>query len=374
MAALVQSVLASEYPADRFEVVVVDNAPSANDTALLFNQHYADSAQVRYVREDRAGSSYARNAGLGRAQGEIVVFADDDELVDRYWLGEMARGFETAADVRCVTGLVAPMELETRAQGWFEQFGGYCKEGFASRLFNLTDHRGDSPLYPYTVGAFGSGGSMAFRRDHLLALGGFDPALGPATPTMGGEDVDAMLRVVLAGYTLAYMPSAIVRHPSHRDYERLRGQLRGYGYGLSATLFKTLVTQPRFALDFLRKLPRGLTFAFGAGSKRHAGKQADYPAELTWLERRGLLAGPLAYLRSRRQLAAVASREQALAYFHTQTAQALEASHERWARRPHNSPSARRRVEAPGPVAPRPERDGRAAHKRRAAGQAEQTR
>lgn len=317
--ALTQSVLASDYPADRFEVIVVDNAPSTNATALLFNQTYADSKRARYVREDRAGSSNARNCGLAQAQGEYVMFADDDELVDRHWLAEMARGFDAASDVQCVTGLVAPMELETQAQGWFEQFGGYCKAGLTSRLFNLTDHRVDSPLYPYNVGVYGSGGSMGFRRDFLLGIGGFDPALGPATPTLGGEDVDAMLRVVLARHTLAYTPAAIVRHPSHRAIEQLRKQLRGYGSGLSAVLFKTLVTQPRHAPGFLMKLPRGLLFAFSAASPHHAGKQADYPTELTGLETRGLLYGPLAYLRSRRQLAVTAARSRALETHRAQT-------------------------------------------------------
>lgn len=319
VAELVRSVLASDYPAERFEVVVVDNAPSANDTALYFNETYADSTQVRYVREDRAGSSNARNCGLEQARGEIVVFADDDELVDRHWLAEMVRGFGARRDVQCVTGLVAPMEIETQAQGWFEQFGGYCKAGFTSRLFNLTDHRAESPLYPYNVGVYGSGGSMAFRRATLLNMQAFDPALGPATPTLGGEDVDAMLRVVLAGHTLAYMPTAIVRHPSHREYAQLRKQMLGYGSGLSAVLFKTLVTQPRRAPDFLSKLPRGLRFAFGAGSAHHAGKQADYPRELTRIEMRGLLAGPFAYLRSRRRLAMATSRTRTLDYLREQT-------------------------------------------------------
>lgn len=140
-----------------------------------------------------------------------------------------------------------------------------------------------------------------------------------------------MLRVVLAGHDLAYMPSAVVRHPSHREYGRLRGQLRGYGYGLSAVLFKTVVTQPRWALDFLRKAPRGAAFAFGAGSGHHAGKQAGYPQELTRLERWGMLLGPLAYLRSRRQVAAARARGRARDYMRSQATQALDTSYARGA-------------------------------------------
>jgi hypothetical protein len=201
----------------------------------------------------------------------------------------------------CVTGLVMPMESETRAQGWFEQFGGYCKEQCIRRLFNLTDQRAENPLYPYNIGSFGAGGSMAFRRSMLLEMGGFDATLGPATPTLGGEDIDAILRVILEGHSLLYEPAAIVRHPPYREYAQLRRQIQGYGTGLTACLFKNVVTKPRLLPDFLVKLPRGLLFAFSSRSPHQAGKAVGYPKELTWLEIKGLLYGPLAYLRSRRR-------------------------------------------------------------------------
>jgi hypothetical protein len=152
---------------------------------------------------------------------------------------------------------------------------------------------------------------MAFRRSFLLGTEGFDPALGPATPTLGGEDIDVMLRVILAGHSLLYEPRAIVRHPPYREYAQLCRQIQGYGVGLTACLFKNVATNPHVLADFIGKLPRGLLFAFGAHSPHHAGKQADYPKELTWLEIRGLLYGPLAYLRSRWQLGRIATARRA---------------------------------------------------------------
>jgi peptidoglycan/xylan/chitin deacetylase (PgdA/CDA1 family)/GT2 family glycosyltransferase len=308
VAALVHSILASEYPPDRYEIIIVDNAPSTSATAQVVSQRFEHTNQVRYVREDRPGSSNARNRGLASAHGEIVVFADDDELVDAHWLSEMVRGFDGPIEVGCVTGLVVPMESETMAQGWFEQFGGYCKQQYARRIFNLTDQRDPSPLYPYNVGIFGAGGSMAFRRSILLGIGGFDPALGPATPTLGGEDVDTLLRIVLEGHAVLYEPAAIVRHPPHRQYAQLRDQIRGYGTGIAACLFKTMITKPRLLPNFIGKLPRGLLFALSPRSPHHAGKRAGYPRELTWLEFRGVLYGPVAYARSRFRLAHRASQ------------------------------------------------------------------
>jgi hypothetical protein len=236
------------------------------------------------------------------AQGDFVAFVDDDEIVDEHWLTELVGGFTVAGRVACVTGLIVPLEMETPAQGWFDQFGGYCKGACTRHIFNLTDHRPKGALYPYSVGMLGSGGNMALRRSVLHDLGGFDPALGPGMPTLGGEDIEMLLRVVLAGHTLVYEPAAIVHHPSHRDYARLRKQIYGYGAGLAACLFRSLLAHPRLLPGFIAKVPTALVYTFSPQSAHHANKQPDYPSELTWLERQGMLYGPLAYLRSRGKL------------------------------------------------------------------------
>ncbi len=73
--------------------------------------------------------------------------------------------------------MIVPAELETPAQVWLEQYGGFNK-GFEARLFNLSNHKPASPLYPYTAGVFGSGANMAFTRAALNEIGGFDPRWG----------------------------------------------------------------------------------------------------------------------------------------------------------------------------------------------------
>jgi hypothetical protein len=65
-----------------------------------------------------------------------------------------------------VTGLILPMELETRAQYWTECHGGFSK-GFYRRRFDLTSKPvGPATLYPLAAGQFGSGAAMAFRAMH----------------------------------------------------------------------------------------------------------------------------------------------------------------------------------------------------------------
>jgi GT2 family glycosyltransferase len=296
LAVCLRSLLSLDYP--NYEIIVVDNAPRTGATAEVVRHTYGAVAQMRYVREDRPGLACAHNRGLRDVYGDIVAFTDDDVVADRHWLTELVRGFSVAENVACVTGMIFPLELQTPAQVWIEQYGGFSK-GCTRRVFNLAEHRPTNLLYPYTIGACGSGANMAFRTSVLRALGGFDPALGAGSTARGGDDLAAFFGVITAGYTLVYEPAAIVHHRHHRNYDDLRRQMYGYGVGLTAYLMKSLVDKPDLFLDVALRIPRGVVYALSPRSSKNIRKSVDYPRELTTLERKGMLWGPCAYLRSR---------------------------------------------------------------------------
>jgi GT2 family glycosyltransferase len=292
------SLLALEYPA--YNIIVVDNAPNSSATAELIQQKYCHLQSVLYVREDHPGLAEAHNRGLAEVKSSFVAFTDDDVIVDKHWLAELMRGFYRAEDVACVTGLILPAELETPAQVWFEQFGGFSK-GFNRRIFDRFENRLKSPLYPYAAGTFGSGANMAFKTAALWDIGGFDPALGAGTIAQGGDDLAAFYSVITRGYRLVYEPAALVYHWHGRDYAGLRRRAYGYGVGLTAYLTKYLVDQPNLFLKFAWRVPFGLAYVLNPSSTKNTRKGLDYPKELTRLERKGMLSGPIAYLRSRWQ-------------------------------------------------------------------------
>ncbi len=300
LALCLDSLAALDYP--HYEVIVVDNAPKDAATFELLQHHYPE---VHYVRENTPGLATAHNRGLTEAQGSLLAFTDDDVRVDKNWLSALVAGFDAAevgvevgAEVGCVTGMITPAELETPAQVWLEQYGGFSK-GFERRVFDLNRHRPRSPLYPYTAGVFGSGANMAFRREALLELGGFDPALGAGSRGVGGDDLAAFFDTVNLGYALVYQPEAIVHHHHRRDYAGLQRQAYGYGVGLTAFLTKTLLDKPKRLLHVLPLVPRAILYTLSPTSPKNVKKRGDYPKELNGLERRGMLVGPLAYLRSR---------------------------------------------------------------------------
>lgn len=296
--ACVDRLLGLTYP--RYEILVVDNAPKSDATAEALRQRYRHRPHVRYCREDRAGLSNARNKGLVETSGEIVAFTDDDVLVEPGWLTNLVAAFGLAPHVACVTGLILPAELETPAQLWLEEYGGFAK-GYERQLFDLGEHRAAGPLYPYTMGQFGSGASLAFKAAALRNLGGFAAELGAGTQALGGEDLDIFFRVLMSGGAVVYEPGAILRHAHRRDYEGLRRQMHSYGVGLAAALTKCLVDRPMRVFDLARRVPAGLSYLLRSTSPKNERKRVDFPKELTRLERRGLLAGPARYLRSRRE-------------------------------------------------------------------------
>lgn len=282
------------------EICVVDSAPATGATRELIAQKYAET-NVCYHHEPAPGLGLAHNRGIACSRAQILAFTDDDVIVDRDWLGVISDAFGRDDRIGCVTGLILPAELETRAQCWIEAHGGFNK-GFAPKLFDLELNRSGSMLFPYASGVFGSGANMAFSRAALAAIGGFDPALGAGTDARGGDDLAAFTAVILAGFRLAYQPEAIVWHHHRRTEEGIVGQAYGYGIGLGAHLTKTLLDHPSSALAYAFGFPAALLHILGPRSSKNARLPSDYPSTLKWAERRGIAAGFAAYLRSRRNV------------------------------------------------------------------------
>lgn len=294
----VAGILSGSYP--NVEVVIVDNSPRGDAAPTVGALRSADE-RVRYVWEPVPGISRARNEGAARANGEVLAFTDDDVLISRQWVSALVATLSSPPIPACVTGLIVPAELETSPQLWMWMASGLNK-GYRRRVFDA--HAADLPdLFPFRVGVYGSGANLAIRADAYRALGGFDEALGTGTRARGGEDLDLFLRLILAGQPLVYEPAAYLRHQDGRRFDDAIAQRAGYGTGLAAVLTKHLMSGSAGAL--VRLAPRALRYLLSPRSPKNAGKQAGYPRVLDLAELAGLAHGPLAYRRSRAQLAAL---------------------------------------------------------------------
>jgi len=283
---------------ERFEVLVIDNAPNNDSTRRRFEETVGDDSRFRYVCEPGPGLSRARNRGLAEASSPLVAFTDDDCIVDPRWLHGIARGFGREAAVGCVTGIAPAARLDTPAQRFFDRRVPWSAAA-TPRVFDLETRRGESPLYPFNAGSLGAGANFAVDRRLVIGLGGFDEALGAGAPTCGGEDLDMFVRILRSGRTLAFEPSALVWHIHRALASDLNDQMRGFGVGLGAYL-ATQLRDRTVRGFFLRQAPRATWhMARSLGQTRSSGSPSAAPL---LAEIRGLAASPLAYRRARRAL------------------------------------------------------------------------
>jgi glycosyltransferase involved in cell wall biosynthesis len=292
----VQSALEQSY--DNTQVLVVDNRPGSTALPGPLLDAFPHEDRLSFVAEPRPGLAVVRNRSAREAGTEIVALTDDDVALDPDWLGFLVAGFDRP-EVACVTGLILPSQLETRAQLLIEEFGGFSK-GFERRRWDLDRHRLDHPLYPYLFGMYGSGANAAWRRSVLLEIGGYDACLGTGTRARGGEDLDIYLSCIQSSHQLVYEPAALVRHEHRRDIDLLRRQVFDYGVGLGAVLTKRFLQRDERA-EMVARLPAGLGYLLSPRSPKNAGKTKGFPRSLTLVELAGIAYGPIAYLRSRRE-------------------------------------------------------------------------
>jgi cellulose synthase/poly-beta-1,6-N-acetylglucosamine synthase-like glycosyltransferase len=296
LAGCLRSLLAQSYPAAA--VVVVDDAPGGDLTAAVVAR-FAARGPFSYVPGERRGLAAAHNRGLEQVSTPFVAFTDDDVVADPQWLEQIVVAFASTDDVACVTGKIVPCELVTAAQMLLEAYAGFNK-GASRRVYDLGANRPSDPLFPFAAGTVGSGANMAFTRSALLELGGFDPALGAGTRARGGDDLAAFFEVIQRGHRLVYEPAAIVHHHHPEEARALKRQVYGYGVGLTAYLTKCMLDRPRLLPAVARRLPAAIAHVLSPGSAKNARLPPGYPAGLVGLERLGMLAGPFAYLASRR--------------------------------------------------------------------------
>lgn len=278
-----------------FDVVLVDNAPEDEQTAMVFTEVVGSDRRFRYVQEPQGGLSRARNAGIGLAQGPLVAFIDDDVRVDAFWLQGLAGAFARSSATVCVTGLVASRSITGAEQQYFDARVSWASN-LRPRVFHPTS---DDPLHPWAAGRLGAGANMAFRLETLRQLGGFDVHLGAGSKAKGGEDIDMFVRALRAGGDLAYDPAALAWHIHRSDAAGLEAQMFGYGVGLTAYLTKNAL-QPKVALEMACKLPRAVQHALSVTKgPQLAGIDGPHARRYRRIELLGMVLGPLYYVRSR---------------------------------------------------------------------------
>lgn len=236
----VASILAGDLRPD--EIVVVDQ--SRRPDARLQEHH----GTVDYVWTETRGLCRARNVGVARSHGSVIAFSDDDVFVDPGWLRALLDTIGAPDDRTVAAGQVVPAAPERP--------GAFAASYYVSdRPVMYSGRIARDPL---------GGGNMAIHRSAFDSVGGFDERLGAGGRYPAADDNDFGLRLLEAGFRIAYVPAAIVRHRAWRsrwNYPVVRwryGRGKGGFYGKHLMLSDHHI-QRRLARDLghrLRRLPR----------------------------------------------------------------------------------------------------------------------
>jgi glycosyltransferase involved in cell wall biosynthesis len=200
--------LARQLPRRPFEVLVVDNG-SSDDTPQVVERWCRRDARFRAIRETRAGLSVAKNAGIGLARGGLLLFTDDDAVVEDGWIDSYLELFATTGPEMVMAGgpvVPTPDDLGSWPS-WFDEAGLVD--------LGLLDHGAERPLRGFE---YVWGGNMAVPASLFDRLGPWDETVGRRGEERGTfEDADYQDRVRAAGGVVWFCPRAAVRHRLSRQ-------------------------------------------------------------------------------------------------------------------------------------------------------------
>jgi len=193
-------IVAQHFPRDHFEVLVIDNN-SRDHTRAVVAEFASAYPAPRYLHETQQGLDHARNRAIREARGDIILFGDDDILVQPDWLAQMAVPLladEGARRIGAVGGEVIPV--------FPDGLPDWVREWHAPLAFR-------SDTGPLEAKHSPMGANLAFPKWVFAELGPFHTALDRAAGNyFSGGDSEMIRRVRAGGFEVWFSPGAAVKH------------------------------------------------------------------------------------------------------------------------------------------------------------------
>jgi glycosyltransferase involved in cell wall biosynthesis len=209
------SLVGMRVPSDlSWEIVIVHTSTDHTDDVI---SEYVGRLPVRREFEPRLGLSNARNRAIDLANGDYIIWTDDDVVVDVGWLTAYVEAFLRWPEAAIFGGRITP-RYEAPVEKWVMESEAVLVGAYAIRDFG--DHV--QPLSADDEDHFPFGANLAIRATEQRAFR-YDPELG-ASPIRGraSEETDVIHRILGSGATGYWIPEAMVDHCIGRNRQSLR--------------------------------------------------------------------------------------------------------------------------------------------------------
>lgn len=201
---VLKSIADNKISTDQYEIVLVNNNSNDNTEAECnrFTNDYPN-VKFRYFIERNQGLSYARNRGIQEAQGDILVYVDDDALINDEYLQTYIQFLESHPEIDAAGGPILP-KYETEEPSWMSTF---TRQLITGKLY-LGDKVREFPSQ-----SFPGGGNAAYRKSVFDKVGLFNVELGRKGDSLiGAEEKDIFDKMTTLGMRFFYLPNAILYH------------------------------------------------------------------------------------------------------------------------------------------------------------------
>jgi GT2 family glycosyltransferase/glycosyltransferase involved in cell wall biosynthesis len=270
--ACVQACRQLDWPADRLEIMVVDNA-SGDGSLDRLRAELPPGAATVIAAEVNTGFTGGCNAGVAAASGTYVAFINNDARPDPAWLTEAVAVLDGDRSVGCVASKVLDWEGATIDYvGAAMSFYGQAFKLHAGQPASVARDEATDVL-------FATGSAMVVRRELFLEAGGFDERF-----FMFFEDVDFGWRLWVLGHRVRYVPTSLVFHRHHASMARFKPWRETYLLERNAlfTIFKNYDDEnlqaalaPSLLLAVRRGLARGADDAHALDLQRGVTGEGD---------------------------------------------------------------------------------------------------
>jgi GT2 family glycosyltransferase len=204
------------FPSDAYEVIVVSDGSTDGTHGYL--EALRSPMRLRWFPQANRGPAAARNTGIQKAGGELIVFIDDDVVPEPQLLAEHARSHQEAGEDVVVLGPLLTPEGFAMAP-WVRWEQEMLMKQYRAML------KGD---WTATARQFYTG-NASLRRSHILAAGGFDEGFRRA------EDVELAYRLAKKGLDFVFNMQAVGMHFADRSFRAWLDA--AYTYGRNDVIF-----------------------------------------------------------------------------------------------------------------------------------------